>query len=336
LIPHGDPRLGRGRQTGQEGPDHLAVFSRRGPQPKEGERSDPPAAAPRSAQGVRAHHRLAGAHTNAHVVDGATGISVTRYGTSKALPARLVGAAPGDDLALVQIDGARDLPSATLGDSSVVPVGAAVVAVGNALALSPGTPTATQGIVSATGRTLTSTVHGRPMTLAGMLQTDAAINPGNSGGPLFDSAGTVIGINTAVAAGNGDTAAQGIGFAIPIDHAKEVVGTLRAGGTPPTATAFLGVRTLTLTPGIKDAYGLTPTTGVLVTGVTVGSPADQAGLRPGDVLVAVDGKPVSTANQLAALVSAASPGQQLRIQLVRGATTTSLTAILAAGTGHAG
>ena len=271
--------------------------------------------------------------TNAHVVDGAAKITATRYGTTNALDARLVGAMPADDLALVQIDQARDLPAAKLGESATVPVGGAVVAVGNALGISPGTPTVTQGIVSATGRTLTTLVHGRSVTLEGMLQTDAAINPGNSGGPLFDSTGAVIGINTAVANGSGDTTAQGIGFAIPVDHAKELLAKLRAGGTPNQSeapSAYLGITTVTVTPSLRDAYGLVPQTGVLVTAVASGSPADKAGLTPGDVLVAADGKTLSGAQQLAALVSGSKPGHPLKLQLVRGSTTTSATAVLAA------
>lgn len=271
--------------------------------------------------------------TNAHVIDQATKITATRYGTTDTLDAHLVGAMPADDLALVQIDRAHDLPAATLGESAAVAVGSPVIAVGNALGISPGTPTVTQGIVSASGRTLTTVVHGRTVTLEGMLQTDAAINPGNSGGPLFDANGAVVGINTAVANGGGDTVAQGIGFAIPIDHAKELLAQLRAGGAPhqqQASPSYLGVTTITLTPPIRDAYGLIPETGVLITGVAGGSPAQRAGLAPGDVIVAADGKPITSAEQLAAVVSASKPGHPLKLQLVRGSTTTSATALLAA------
>ncbi|MGH9302955.1 MAG: S1C family serine protease, partial [Acidimicrobiales bacterium] len=150
--------------------------------------------------------------TNAHVVNGATSISVTRYGTNSPLEAQLVGATPSEDLALVHIPGASGLPAATLGTSGNVPVGTSVVAVGNALGLSAGTPTATVGIISAEGRSVTTEAHGQNVTLTGLFQTDAAINPGNSGGPLFDQSGKVVAINTAVAG-----SAEGIGFAIPID-----------------------------------------------------------------------------------------------------------------------
>lgn len=259
--------------------------------------------------------------TNWHVVEGSNSISVTRYGTTKALQARLVGAVPAQDLALLQIEGARDLPAVALGESASAPVGAAVIAVGNALGLSPGTPTVTEGIVSATGRTVTTSSHGRERSLEGMLQTDAAINPGNSGGPLFDAAGSVIGVNTAVAAGSGEAIAQGIGFAIPIDHAKDLLPEMRKGGSSAGPSAYLGVTTASVTPAIRAAYGLVPDTGVLITGVATGSPAAQAGLRAGDVLVDVDGEPLTSSAQLAELVAGSKPGRQLHAQLVRGATT---------------
>lgn len=260
--------------------------------------------------------------TNWHVVEGSTSISVTRYGTTKPLQTRLVGASPAHDLALLQIEGARDLPAVTLGGSASAPVGAPVIAVGNALGLSPGTPTVTEGIVSATGRTVTTQSHGKQRALEGMLQTDAAINPGNSGGPLFDATGSVIGVNTAVAAGSGETIAQGIGFAIPIDHAKDLLPEMRKGGSTGAPSAYLGVTAVTVTPAIQAAYGLVPQRGVLVTGVAPGSPAAQVGLRAGDVLVGVDGKPLASSAQLVELVSASKPGRQIHVQLVRGATTT--------------
>lgn len=263
--------------------------------------------------------------TNAHVVTGASTITVTRYGTTQALPAHLVGASPGDDLALIRVEAAGDLPTVRLGSSASTPVGAAVVAVGNALGLSAGTPTATEGIVSAEGRSVTTNEAGRSVTLDGLFQTDAAINPGNSGGPLFDSAGAVIGINTAVAG-----SAQGIGFAIPIDHAKALLDQLRHGGTTGAPAAYLGIGGLRLTPALRDAYGLTPGAGVVVAEVVPGSPAEAAGLAPGDVIVAIDGTPLSDTVELRQLVQAAKVGQALHLQVVRGATTTSVVVTLGA------
>lgn len=262
--------------------------------------------------------------TNAHVVAGASSITVTRYGTTRELPARLVGASPGDDLALIRVEEATDLPTVRLGSSASAPVGASVVAVGNALGLSAGTPTATEGIISAEGRSVTTDEAGRSVTLEGLLQTDAAINPGNSGGPLFDARGEVIGINTAIAG-----SAQGIGFAIPVDHAKGLLGQLRHGGTTGAPAAYLGIDGLPLTPALRDAYGLTPNAGVVVAGVAAGSPAEEAGLVPGDVIVAVNGTPVSNTVELRQLVKAFKAGQRIHLQVVRGATTMSVTVTVA-------
>ena len=167
--------------------------------------------------------------TNAHVVDGASQVSVGAAGSSKALPATVIGADEAHDVALLKIDSASGLPAAELGRSADVKVGEDVVAIGNALGLR-GDPTVTRGIVSALNRTVEN--------LTGMIQTDAAINPGNSGGPLVNSAGQVIGINTAVAADG----AQNIGFAIPIDKAKSLADRLKT-GQGPAPTAFLGVST---------------------------------------------------------------------------------------------
>ncbi len=257
--------------------------------------------------------------TNAHVVAGASSITITRYGTTRKLPARLVGASRADDLALIQIKGVRNLPTVRLGSSAKTPVGASVVAVGNALGLSAGTPTATEGIISAEGRSVTTNEAGRSVTLNNLFQTDAAINPGNSGGPLFNSAGAVIGVNTA-----GASAAQGISFAIPIDHVKALLDQLRQGGIHSAPTAYLGITGLRLTPALKDAYGLTPNAGVVVAKVTSGSPAEVAGLVPGDVIIAVDNTPVNDAVELHQLVQAANVGEQIHLKVVRGVTTMSV------------
>ena len=263
--------------------------------------------------------------TNAHLVGGATSITVTRYGTRGALPARLVGASSEDDVALVRIEGAEDLPTVTLGTSVDVTIGTSVVAVGSSLGLSGGTPTASEGIISAEGRSITTDQNGQSVVLAGLFETDAAINPGNSGGPLFESSGRVIGINTAV-----DGSAQGVGFAIPVDQAKSLLPQLRAGGTNGTPNDFLGIEGVSLTPATRDASGLVPTTGVVVAHVAAGSPAKAAGLLPGDVIVALDGAPITDAVQLRQLVASAKVGQRLQLQVVRGSITTVFTATLVA------
>jgi S1-C subfamily serine protease len=170
--------------------------------------------------------------TNDHVIAGATSISVTLDGSSKSYTATLVGADPTDDVALLQIEGVSNLPTVTFGNSSQVAVGDSVVAIGNALALGS-SPTVTTGIISAEDRTITAeNDSGNTETLHGLFQTDAAINPGNSGGPLVDSAGDVIGMNTAAAGDNSDgTSSEDIGFSIPSNEIVALLPSLERGGT---------------------------------------------------------------------------------------------------------
>ena len=232
--------------------------------------------------------------TNAHVVEGATKVTVGVAGTSKTLPATVIGADAGNDVALIKVDNASGLPAAELGRSADVKVGEDVVAIGNALGLR-GDPTVTRGIVSALGRTVEN--------LTGMIQTDAAINPGNSGGPLVNSAGQVIGINTAVAADG----AQNIGFAIPIDKAKALADRLKT-GQGPAPVAFLGVSTTET----QDGSG-----GAQVVDLVSGGPAQKAGLAVGDLIVTFDGKPVSSADGLSGLVQARQPGDTVQVVVER-------------------
>lgn len=176
--------------------------------------------------------------TNNHVIDGASSISVTLGGSSKSYPAKVIGANPTDDVALLQIEGVSGLPTVTFGNSSSITVGDSVVAVGNALALGS-SPTVTTGIISAENRTITAEdASGNTETLNGLFQTDAAINPGNSGGPLIDSAGQVIGMNTAGAGNNSDgTSSQDIGFSIPSNEIVSLLASLQHGGTGASTTA---------------------------------------------------------------------------------------------------
>jgi len=171
--------------------------------------------------------------TNDHVVAGASSVTVTLFGQSNQLAARIIGTDPAQDLALVQIEDAHGLPTVHLGDSGSSRVGDGVLAIGNALALSGGL-TVTEGIVSSKDRSLTavSQVTGHSENLSGLLQTDAAINSGNSGGPLVSASGLVIGMNTAVAESTqGNAPAQNIGFAIAIDTIKPLLAFLRSGGS---------------------------------------------------------------------------------------------------------
>jgi S1-C subfamily serine protease len=260
--------------------------------------------------------------TNNHVISGATTITVTLYGQTSALAATLVGADPSSDTALLRINSPpAGLQAVTFGDSTKLQVGDAVIAIGNALGLSAGTPTVTSGIISATGRTVQAgdSTGATGETLQNMLQTDAAINSGNSGGPLVDSAGQVVGMNTAVASSStGNAPAQNIGFAIPSSSIQELVGTLRAGGTTGRAKAYLGVEVTDETPQQKQAYGLVPATGALVVSVVTGSPADAAGIRTGDVIVSLNGKAITSAQGLTNAVQRSSSGSNVRLVLYRG------------------
>jgi S1-C subfamily serine protease len=175
--------------------------------------------------------------TNNHVIDGASSISVTLDGSSKSYTAKVIGTDPTDDVALLQVEGVSGLPTVTFANSSKVAVGDSVVAIGNALALGS-SPTVTTGIISAKNRTITAeNDSGGTETLNGLFQTDAAINPGNSGGPLLDSAGDVIGMNTAGAGDSSDgTSSQDIGFSIPSNEIVQLLPSLEHGGTGASAT----------------------------------------------------------------------------------------------------
>ncbi len=207
--------------------------------------------------------------TNNHVISGATTITVTLFGKTTSMPATLVDTDPTNDVALLQITGASNLPTVNYGNSDNVQVGDAVVAIGNALGLQAGSPTVTQGIISAKGRTVqaSSSSGTGTETLTNMFQTDAAINPGNSGGPLVDSSGKVIGMNTAVASDStGTTQAQNIGFAIPSSKINQLLpGAQQVDQhTRPRGTAYLGVSLETLTPQLRSEYNFVPTQGAVV------------------------------------------------------------------------
>src|SRR5581483_9146983 len=215
---------------------------------------------------------------------------------------------------LVKIRNASGLATVKLGDSDKLRVGDDVVAIGNALAL-PGGSTVTEGIVSALGRSISDPSE----SLSNLIQTDAAINPGNSGGPLVNSAGEVIGMNTAVIQGTpgGDAIAQNIGFAIAANTFKQTLAQLRKGG-PAAASAFMGVSTITLTSDIKDRYGLSVDKGAVVTEVVPGSPAENGGLAPGDVITKFGGKDISSADDVLAIVRDHKPGDKIAITWERG------------------
>ncbi|MGB3734553.1 MAG: trypsin-like peptidase domain-containing protein [Ilumatobacter sp.] len=242
--------------------------------------------------------------TNAHVVGDAATVEVTLAdGSSKT--ARVLGRAVTEDLAVVDIEADR-LPFLDLGSSADLRVGQPVVAIGNALGLDGGS-TATDGIVSALERNID--IDGT-LRLEHLIQTDAAINPGNSGGPLLDLGGRVVGINSA-----GSPYAQNIGFAIAIDDAAETIASLRDGVA--VTRPFLGVTTTVVTPRIARRIGVETDTGVVITEVAIGSAAEAAGLRAGDVVSAVAAEPVSDGSDLAAAIDSRDVGDQLTLTVQR-------------------
>jgi S1-C subfamily serine protease len=265
--------------------------------------------------------------TNNHVIElytdgGEAGtITVTEYGQKKSEPTTLIGYNAQQDVALLKINNPTpNLPTVTFGSSSKAVVGDSVVAIGNALGLAAGTPTVTQGIVSALGRSVSAGGDGTATeNLQNLIQTDAAINPGNSGGPLIDTAGQVIGMNTAVAGSSEDgTDAQNIGFAIPIDEVEALLPQLQKGGPASNEGGYLGVDITTLTPALREQYGFTPSSGVVVLDVVSGSPASKAGFVQGDVIVAVDGTAVSSAASLQSMIEKDKSGQSVQIAFYRG------------------
>jgi serine protease Do len=274
--------------------------------------------------------------TNNHVIElysqgGNTGtITVTEYGQTKALPTTLVGYDQSKDVALLKINNASDLPTVTFGNSGKAVVGDAVVAIGNALGLAAGTPTVTQGIISALGRSVTAGGEGtQTETLQNMIQTDAAINPGNSGGPLIDTSGQVIGMNTAVAGTSGDgTSSQNIGFAIPAASVESLISELEKGGQSGNGGGYLGVDITTLTPALRQQYGFTPTSGAVILSVVSGSPADKAGLVQGDVIVNINGTNITSSDDLQKVVQNSKAGQSVSITYYVGDSKRTTTATL--------
>jgi S1-C subfamily serine protease len=250
--------------------------------------------------------------TNAHVVDKADRVTVTLK-DGRVFDGKVQGVDEVTDLAVVKING-KELPSASLGDSDNVQVGDWAIAVGNPLGLDN---TVTLGIVSTLKRS--SAQVGIPNKRLDFIQTDAAINPGNSGGPLLNADGEVIGINTAIRAD-----AMGIGFAIPINKAKEIETRLARGEK--IAHPYLGVQMTSLTPELARQNNTDPNSpfevpevnGVVVVRVLQNTPAEQAGLRRGDVITEIDGQAVATAEQLQQIVENSQVGQVLKVQVQRG------------------
>lgn len=252
--------------------------------------------------------------TNQHVIDGASKVAVKLLNQKQSYPARVVGQDHDLDLALLKID-ASNLPVISLGDSDVMRIGESVIAIGNPYGLDH---TVTTGVVSAKGRPITISDR----SYRNLIQTDAAINPGNSGGPLINMQGQVIAINTAVS-----TTAQGIGFAIPINTAKNVIQDLMDDGK--VTRAYLGIGMTEITNESASQLNIDPSTqGVVITQIASGSPASKAGLKVGDILTSIDGKPMNSASKVQEYIQSLPVGQSVAIGVLRGGLPLNLNATL--------
>jgi len=240
--------------------------------------------------------------TNNHVVEGATDIQVA-LSDKRELKGRVVGRDPKTDLAIVKID-AKNLPTLALGDSSKLQVGDYVLAIGDPFGVGE---TVTQGIVSATGRA--------GLNIEGyedFIQTDAAINPGNSGGALIDTRGDLVGINTAILSSGGGN--QGVGFAIPINLARNVMDQILKNGK--VVRGWLGIAIQDVTPSIAKAFNVTETKGALVSDIDPKGPSANSGLKRGDVITGLNGKPVTGPNELRLRVAEMAPDSMAHLQVV--------------------
>jgi len=241
--------------------------------------------------------------TNNHVVQNADSISV-KLSNYEEYDAKMVGRDPKSDLALIKIDPKSPLPTVTFGDSDTLRVGDWVVAIGNPFGFDH---TVTAGIVSGKGRAIGEGPYGN------FIQTDASINPGNSGGPLIDVDGKVVGINTAIFSQSGGNI--GIGFAIPINMAKDVMTQLKETGT--VTRGWLGVMIQPVTPDLAKEFSLDRPIGALVGEVSPDSPADKAGILPGDIITSFNGKEITQMNMLPALVAQTPVGTKAEVGLIR-------------------
>ena len=257
--------------------------------------------------------------TNNHVIEDANEIEVV-LNDKRTFAAQLIGTDPNTDLALLKIE-ATDLPTIEIGNSDDLRVGEWVLAVGNPFNL---TSTVTAGIVSAKARSIN--ILNSDMKIESFIQTDAAVNPGNSGGALVNTRGQLVGINTAIASQTGSYA--GYAFAIPTAIMQKVVADLRQYGT--VQRALLGIRMLDITQQVKDQLSLESMEGVYVGEVISGSAADKAGMKAGDVIVQVDGRPINASSQLQEQIGRKNPGDQITILVRRGQRSVTLQVTLTA------
>jgi S1-C subfamily serine protease len=264
--------------------------------------------------------------TNNHVINGATSITVTDVGNGRTYTARVVGYDQSKDIAVLQLQGASGLTTVTLGESSAVKVGQEVVAIGNAGGKG-GTPSVVTGKVTALNQTITAkdASSGTSEQLSGMIQTNAPITAGDSGGPLVNTAGQVIGMDTAAsspsqlqsARAQARTQAQSTAFSIPIGEAASIARQIEGGASSPAvhigATAFLGVEVSSPAAGGTGGFSGSGTTGAAIAGVVSGSPADAAGLTTGDTITAISGQAVTSAAQIQSVLEAHHPGDKISI-----------------------
>ena len=259
--------------------------------------------------------------TNKHVIDGATKIYVVLDDGTVHKDVQLVGTDPFDDVAFLKISGVDNLPAATLGDSKTITIGEQVIAIGNALGQYQNT--VTSGIISGTGRSLTATDsnYQNAETLSDMIQTDAAINSGNSGGPLVNAAGEVIGINTAVSSGNN------IGFAIPISSVKGMLKTILETGEAKCAYAGVSYQNIDATTALEQ--DLASTYGAYVAEVLKNSPAEKAGLKKGDIILAVNNIKIGASTSFGTLLGERSVGDVVSLVVLRDGQTITIDLTLA-------
>ncbi|CAN5275449.1 Do family serine endopeptidase [soil metagenome] len=241
--------------------------------------------------------------TNNHVVEAADGIEVALSDGRKAA-AIVVGTDPETDLAVIKIDLGK-LPAITLGHSEQARVGDVVLAIGNPFGVGQ---TVTMGIVSALGRN-----HLGINAFENFIQTDAAVNPGNSGGALIDTEGNLLGINTAIYSRSGGS--LGIGFAIPVSTVKNVMESIISNGQ--VVRGWIGVEPQDITPELAESFGLTTKTGAIIAGVLENGPAHKSGMKPGDILLDVDGKAVADTTEMLNLIAQLKPGNTTKMKVLR-------------------
>ncbi len=241
--------------------------------------------------------------TNQHVIDGADQIEIA-LSDGRTTTAKVVGSDPETDLAVLKIN-LPNLPTITLGRMDQARVGDVVLAIGNPFGVGQ---TVTMGIISALGRN-----HLGINTFENFIQTDAPINPGNSGGALVDVSGNLLGINTAIYSRSGGS--LGIGFAIPVSTARSVLESIITTGS--VTRGWIGVEPQDVTPEIAESFGLNQKSGAIVAGVLQGGPADKAGIKPGDILVSVNGEEITDTTRLLNVIAQIKPGTDAKVHLVR-------------------